>query len=174
MSQGIDRTIARRLSGIAVAACVAGCLVGLHGSAQAQVISNKDVGVHTALAIALAAVDACEKQGFSISVTVINRAGQVRAAAHGDRSPPHNIELSKRKAYTALTFRRTSADWAKRTEGTETAPQRELSGVIALRGGIPIKVGDEVIGGVGVSGSQLASDEGCAIAGLESVASQLK
>jgi uncharacterized protein GlcG (DUF336 family) len=43
-----------------------------------------------------------------------------------------------------------------------------------LRGGVPIKVGDETLGGVGVSGSNSEGDEACAMAGLAKVADQLK
>jgi uncharacterized protein GlcG (DUF336 family) len=53
-----------------------------------------------------------------------------------DKANPHNLELARRKAYTARTFGRTSAEWAKRTAETpEIAAQRELADVIALRGG---------------------------------------
>jgi uncharacterized protein GlcG (DUF336 family) len=46
--------------------------------------------------------------------------------------------------------------------------------VIPLRGGVPIKVGNETIGAVGVSGSTSGGDEGCAMAGVAKVADQLK
>ena len=46
---------------------------------------------------------------------VLDRAGRLRAFLQGDGASPHNLELARRKAYTALTFRRTSAEWAKRT-----------------------------------------------------------
>ncbi|MEA2944949.1 MAG: hypothetical protein QOI40_279, partial [Alphaproteobacteria bacterium] len=86
-----------------------------------------------------------------------------------------NLELARRKAYTARTFGRTSAEWAKRTvDVPELAAQRELTDVIALRGGVPIKVGNETIGAVGVSGSSSEGDEKCAIAGVDKVADQLK
>ena len=52
--------------------------------------------------------------------------------------------------------------------------QRELADVIALRGGVPIKVGDETIGAVGVSGSSAEGDEKCAMVGLAKVADQLR
>ncbi len=92
-----------------------------------------------------------------------------------DKANPHNIELARRKAYTARTFGRTSADWAKRTtELPELAAQRQLEDVIALRGGVPIKIGNETIGAVGVSGSSSEGDEKCAIAGIAKVADQLK
>jgi uncharacterized protein GlcG (DUF336 family) len=50
-----------------------------------------------------------------------------------------------------------------------------LSGIIAAQGALPIKVGDEVIGAVGVSGSPGGEkDEACSKAGLDKVADQLK
>ena len=48
-----------------------------------------------------------------------------------------------------------------------------LPNVIAIPGGLPIKVGADVIGGVGVSGSP-GVDEPCVQAGLDKVADQLK
>jgi uncharacterized protein GlcG (DUF336 family) len=106
---------------------------------------------------------------------VVDRAGRLRVFLQGDKAAPHNIELAQRKAYTARTFGRTSAEWAERTgPNSELAGQRELEHVIPLRGGVPIKVGNETIGAVGVSGSTSGGDEGCAIAGVAKVADQLK
>ena len=113
----------------------------------------------------------CEKAGNSVSVAVVDRAGRLRAFLQGDKAAPHNIELAQRKAYTARTFSRSSAEWAERTGPTsELAGQRQLEHVIALRGGIPIKVGEETIGAVGVSGSSSQGDEACAMAGVAKVA----
>lgn len=143
--------------------------------AVAQVLVERDVSLHMALTIAEAAVAECEKSGNSISVAVVDRAGRLRVFLQGDNAAPHNIELAQRKAYTARTFGRPSAEWVSRTEpGSDLAGQRQLDRVIALRGGLPIKVGDETIGGVGVSGSNAAGDEACAMAGLAKVADQLK
>jgi uncharacterized protein GlcG (DUF336 family) len=143
--------------------------------AGAQVISQRDVGVRMGLTIAVAALDQCEQDGNSVSVAVVDRAGRLRVFLQSDKANPHNIELARRKAYTARTFGRSSADWAKRTAETpEIAAQRQLADVIALRGGVPIKVGEETIGAVGVSGSSAEGDEKCAMAGLAKVADQLK
>ncbi len=56
----------------------------------------------------------------------------------------------------------------------ELAGQRQLAEVIALGGGVPIKIGNETIGAVGVSGSSTQGDEKCAMAGIAKVADQLK
>jgi len=141
----------------------------------AQVLMQRDVSLRMALAIAETAIDECEKAGNSVSVAVVDRAGRLRVFLQGDKAAPHNIELAQRKAYTARTFGRTSADWTERTSGaSEIAGQRQLEHVIALRGGVPIKVGEETIGAVGVSGSTSQGDESCAMAGVAKLADQLK
>jgi len=147
----------------------------LPSSSSAQVIMHRDVGVRMGLAIAEAALTECEKTGNSVSVAVVDRAGRLRVFLQADKANPHNLELARRKAYTARTFGRTSAEWAKRTvDMPEIAAQRELADVIALRGGVPIKIGNETIGAVGVSGSSSEGDEKCAMAGIAKVADQLK
>ncbi|HEY7666204.1 MAG TPA: heme-binding protein [Xanthobacteraceae bacterium] len=153
----------------------AGFLVAGAAPSHAQVIMQRDVGVRMGLAIAVAALDQCEQDGNSVSVAVVDRAGRLRVFLQSDRANPHNLELARRKAYTARTFGRSSAEWAKRTtEIPELAAQRQLADVIALRGGVPIKVGNETIGAVGVSGSSAEGDEKCALAGVAKVADQLK
>jgi uncharacterized protein GlcG (DUF336 family) len=142
---------------------------------EAQVLMQRDVSLKMALEIAQAAIAECQKAGNDVSVAVVDRAGRLRVFLQGDKAAPHNIELAQRKAYTARTFGRSSAEWSERTAaGSELAGQRQLEHVIALRGGIPIKVGDETIGAVGVSGSTSTGDEACAVAGLAKVADQLK
>jgi uncharacterized protein GlcG (DUF336 family) len=159
-----------RLAGSALA--VAALLPSPGGT---QVLMQRDISLKMALAIAETAVGECEKAGNNVSVAVVDRAGRLRVFLQGDKAAPHNIELAQRKAYTARTFGRPSAEWAERTgAGSELAGQRQLEHVIALRGGLPIKVGDDTIGGVGVSGSTSAGDEGCAMAGLAKVQDQLK
>jgi uncharacterized protein GlcG (DUF336 family) len=168
---------ALRLAGF-LGAIVLGAMVMVvlpSSAGVAQVLMQRDVSLKMALTIAEAAVTSCEKAGNNVSVAVVDRAGRLRVFLQGDKAAPHNIELAQRKAYTARTFGRTSADWASRTEpGSELAAQRQLEHVIALRGGVPIKVGDETIGGVGVSGSTSGGDEACAMAGVAAVADQLK
>jgi uncharacterized protein GlcG (DUF336 family) len=147
----------------------------LLGAASAQVLTHRDISVHMALGMVSAALAECEGKGLSVSVVVLNNVGEVRAMAMGDRGAPHNIELAQRKAYTALTFKRPSREWVERTAGdSEVAGQRSLSQVIALPGGIPVKIGEETIGAVGVSGSALDTDESCAKTAAASATSQLK
>jgi uncharacterized protein GlcG (DUF336 family) len=50
-----------------------------------------------------------------------------------------------------------------------------LSDVVALGGGVPIRIGNELIGAIGLSGSPMQEvDEKCANAGIAAAASLLK
>jgi uncharacterized protein GlcG (DUF336 family) len=144
-------------------------------AANAQVVTHRDVGAHMAMTMMQAATAKCEANGHGLTVAVVDRAGQVRGLIVADSASPHHPELAQRKAYTALTSRRTSAEWAQRTEpGSRIAGQRAMARVVPLAGGVPVKLGDETIGGIGVSGSSTEPDEVCAKAGLAAVADQLR
>lgn len=84
---------------------------------------------------------------------------------------PHQAPTSSRLSGTAAP----SADWTKQTE-TTTVGQREFTGAIPLGGGMPIKVGEDTIGGVGLSGAMGGQpvEEKCASAGIAKVAEHLK
>ena len=159
-----------------IAAGVALALVAPISAMQAQgVRMDPNVSMDMANAIMNAAMDRCSKDGYQVSVAVVDRAGQMIAFLRADGSAPHTAELARRKAYTARTFRRSSLEWAKRSEEPAFVGQRSLTDVIALGGGLPINVGDDTIGGVGVSGAPgQEKDEACARAALAKVADQLK
>jgi uncharacterized protein GlcG (DUF336 family) len=154
----------------AVAAVAA--TVAAPACAGAQVLTEKNVSIRMALTIAETALAECTPR---VSVAVVDRAGRLKVFLQGDGASPHNLELARRKAYTANTFGRTSIEWAQRTE-TTIPGQRALSEVIPLQGGVPIKVGNETIGAVGLSGAPNGGpqEEACGQAGIAKVADQLK
>jgi uncharacterized protein GlcG (DUF336 family) len=155
------------------AGILAACLAP--GLASAQVQTQRDITWKLGLEIAQGAIEACAKRDVPISVAVVDRAGRVRIFIASDNPAPHSLELARRKAYTARTFRRPTSEWAAATEpGKDAAGQRLLAEVIALGGGVPINVGNDTIGAVGVSGNNQLGDEGCAKAGVDKVADQLK
>jgi uncharacterized protein GlcG (DUF336 family) len=148
-------------------------------NAQAQVLEQKNISVAQAMTIANAVIDSCGRANgqVTVSVAVVDRAGDVRIIINGDTASPHNAELARRKAYTARAFRRPSLEWATATGGdSPQAGQRELADVIPLGGGVPIMIGDQPIGAVGVSGAVggQPADDACARAGVAAIAAQLK
>src|ERR1700686_4486844 len=103
-------------------------------SGSPQVLMQRDVSLRMALTIAETALEQC---GVKTSVAVVDRAGRLQVFLQADGASPHNLALSRRKAYTALTFRQPSAEWATRTE-TTLSGQRMLAEVIPLAGGVPL------------------------------------
>jgi uncharacterized protein GlcG (DUF336 family) len=155
--------------GIAAAAMLASIT-----SASAQLIERKDLSSAMALAIATGAADVCKERGYATSVVVLDRGGNALVSLRGDGAGPHTTENARRKAYTALTFKMTTKAFI---EDMKTRPVRReqttLPGVIAIDGGVPIKLGKDVIGGVGLSGSP-GVDEECVNAGLDKVKQYLQ
>ena len=150
-------------------------MAALACSAQAQLLNHKDLSLATALAIATTAAETCKGQGNRVSVTVVGRTGEIIVQLRGDDASPHTIENSQRKAYTARTFRGSTAEAAQRMQNNPRPSALHLAWISIDAGGLPIKVGEDVIGGVGVSGSPGGDkDEACAKAGLDKVADQLK
>ncbi len=143
-------------------------------SANAELLNEKSLSTAVALTIAQTAYDSCVQQGYHVSVHVVGREGQVLVAIRGDGSSPHTLENSLRKAYTARTFRTSSGDFAQRVKDNPTLGVVHLPGVIALQGALPIKVGEDVIGAVGVSGAPGGDkDEACSKAGIDKAVTQL-
>ena len=157
---------------VLTAACVA---TGASAPAQ-QVLNEKQISLALAQDIAQAAVEQCRKDGFRVVVTVVDRAGRVKAVLRDDGTGPHSLDTSRRKAYTSLTFRTPTGEFAERVQGNPAAAAlKDVENVIALRGGLPIKAGDEVIGAVGVGGAPGGDkDEACAQAGIRKVADELR
>jgi len=160
--------ISKVFAGFAVAAL-------LSSTAGAQgVLTQKNVSVAMAQTIAAAALAQCQSMGFKVAVAVVDRGGQTIVMMRGDGAGLHTPEGAERKAYTARTFSQPSADFVKRlVDRPDTVGSRQYTRVLALAGGLPIKVGNEVIGAVGVSGSP-GKDDVCSQAGIDKVADQLK
>ena len=155
------------------AAAAISAIIAMPSSAGAQVLTEKNISIKMALTIAETALTECTPR---VSVAVLDRAGRMRVFLQGDNASPHNLELARRKAYTALTFRRPSAEWAKRTAEGDVTGQRSLAEVIPLGGGVPIMIGEDAVGSVGLSGAPggQPKEEACAKAGIAKIADQLR
>jgi uncharacterized protein GlcG (DUF336 family) len=143
-------------------------------SAQAPLI-EKNVSMKMAQMIIDGAIEQCTKDGFKVTVVIVDNAGVVHASLRGDGTNPHTMEFARKKAYTARTRGQTSLEFMKLTDNPASAYLRQVPDVVAVGGGVPIKIGGITIGGVGVSGAPAGErDEVCAMAGIAKVADQLK
>ncbi len=165
----------------------AGCLVGLLllpallGGAAAAPPGAQPLPAERRLPLALAkeaaeaALDACGRQGHGVSVAVVDRHGLLVVQLRGDGAAPHTLDSSRRKAYTAASFRdATSRLDALIRSRPDASGLRDIPGFLALGGGLPIRAGTDVIGGIGVGGAPSGElDEACARAGLDRIAGRL-
>jgi uncharacterized protein GlcG (DUF336 family) len=149
-------------------------LVSSTATAQGLVV-QKNLSLAMAKTIAEAALAECQGKGYHTAVAVVDRAGQVLVILRDEQGTAQQVEMARRKAYTARMFRTSTLEFQKRTGSDPSLlPQRDVADILALGGGVPIQIGSETIGGVGSSGSSQETDDECARAGIAKVAHLLK
>jgi uncharacterized protein GlcG (DUF336 family) len=147
-------------------------------SANAAPLMQKNISVAHAWMVIDAVNTACgapDRQ--SMTIAVVDRAGEPVVMIRADTASPHNWNQVFRKAYTARTFRRPSMVWRDDSApGTERQGQRQLTNVLPLAGGAPIMSGNEVVGAVGISGAigGQPADDACARTAADSIAGELE
>jgi uncharacterized protein GlcG (DUF336 family) len=161
----------RRLRAVAAGTTGLAIAIGLAQSANADLLSHKDLTLAVAKTIVETAIADCKAKGYAVSAVVVGRDGETLVAMRGDNASPHTLENARRKAYTARSFRQSTAAYAKKFADNDPTVRQQvtLPNVIAIPGGLPIKVGDDIVGGVGPG-----VDEPCVQAGLDKVADELK
>ena len=140
----------------------------------ASPLTERNISMGLAQEIIAGAMEECTKNSWRVSVVVVDKAGQVAASLRGDGSSPLTIENARIKAFTARNRNQTTLEFMAYTASGDNQALRQLPGLIALGGGVPIKIGNETIGAVGVSGAPGGEkDEICAKAGIARVAASL-
>ncbi len=119
-----------------------------------------------------AALESCKKDGYRVSASVVDRAGVLRAMGRADGAGSHTVDSSRKKAYTAASMRRTTTELAELINKMPTLQAlRDINPeILIVGGGLPIEIGGEVVGGIGVGGAPGAHlDDACAQDGLDAI-----
>jgi uncharacterized protein GlcG (DUF336 family) len=129
-----------------------------------------------ALTAAQAAMAHCRKAGHQVAVAVVDRSGLVQVLLRDRFAGAHTLDIAPQKAWTAASFRMTTA-----TLANETQPGKAMSGirsaprVMAIGGGQVIEAGGAVLGAIGVSGAPGGeADDACATAGIKAIADAIE
>ena len=132
-----------------------GAIVFFAGTICAQEVqSERTVGLKLANDMAAYAVEDCSSKGYNTVAAVVDRSGNLKALQRADNARPHAIDIAIRKAHTASMVGYETARLAENIQkGVTPASITNTPGFTSLIGGFPIKVGNEVIGGIGVSGA---------------------
>ena len=157
---------------IAAALMLATCCV--HAAEEAT-FAVRMMTLETALQAARAALESCRKAGFQVAVAVVDRGGSVQAVLRDRYAGPHTTDMAVDKAWTAVSFRTSTAALAEATEaGKPTSGIRQRPRVAAVGGGMLIEGAGALLGAIGVSGAPGGDrDEACARAGIAAVQHQL-
>jgi uncharacterized protein GlcG (DUF336 family) len=138
--------------------------------------THKVLTVDLALEAAQAAVAACKQQGYNVTVTVADRLGKPKVVIVRDGPPGVGAESTRRKAYTAAVLRVSTADYTKRISNPGAFNPGVYDPELATGpGGLPIKAGEDTIGGISAAGAPGGDkDEACAKAGIDKISDRLK
>ena len=166
-------TLARRL---APATALAALLLTAASAHADAVRTERNMSLELANQIAAATVASCSANGYNVTAAVVDRAGTLRALQRADNAGPHTVGAAQAKAYTSASARNaTTAMLENVQKNPGAATLVDIPGFLVLGGGLPIRVGNEVIGAVGVGGAPGGHlDEQCANAGIAKVAELLK
>ena len=144
--------------------------------AQAQaLVTERTLSLDAAREAAAAALERCRKDGYNVTVTVLNKSGRTKTVLHDDAAGPHTIENSFKKAYTSITFKDNSGDFGQRiAKSPPPHPALHLSNITTAEGALLIRAGSEIVGAIGVSGAPGgARNAVCAQAGIDRIAKGL-
>lgn len=141
---------------------------------SADVLPTHRISAALATELAEAAIAACTKLTYAITAAVVDADGVTQALIRGDGAGIHTVQAAHDKAYTAVTYSNATSAVAERNKNAGPA------GVIVKEpyliggdGGLPLKIGNEVVGALGVSGSP-GKDEVCGNAAIDQIRAHLK
>lgn len=130
-------------------------------------IETKMLELADARAVAEAARREAEANGWKVGLSVVDAGGHLILFERMDGAPPSAGRVSCEKAYTAAIFRTATAGMEDRI--ANRPGMMVLPGATPLKGGVPILVGGQVVGAVGISGVQPQQDHQIAEAGVAAI-----
>jgi uncharacterized protein GlcG (DUF336 family) len=124
----------------------------------------------------------CAQKKYNVVAVVVDLNGVRQAVLRGDGSPIHSMDNAYFKAYAAASLtigRNEDSTYAIAQRMAKNppsgVPNTQLPNVTYARGGIAIKAGGRIIGGLGISGAPGGQfDEECGNAALAKIKGQLK
>ncbi|MCE4226477.1 heme-binding protein [Methylobacterium sp. C25] len=159
----------------AVLVALTGLFLARPVAAEDAVVTYKSISPDVAFEIAQAALKKCRDDGLQVAVVVMDRFGAPLVLLRDRFAGLPSANTATSKAYTALSFRSTTAEFAKGIATNRLDPSLgRLPNIVAMAGGQPIEADGGVVGAIGVSGAPGGDkDDACAAAGIAAVRDRL-
>ena len=138
---------------------------GLATGVQAKTTALPTLTEDAALALVSQGLQACSKDGYNVSVAVVDRTGSLKAFGRSELAGPHTIDSAQKKAFTSASMGQPTAQLAKLvTDQPSLQGLKDMdSRMLLLGGGVPITVDGQVVGGIGIGGAPDGHlDQACA------------
>lgn len=131
--------------------------------------TKPSISAEAARKVITAAEEEAREIGVPMDIAVVDESGVLKAFSRMDGAPLLSVQISQDKAYTAAGFGMSTDGWhefIKEDPPLATGAPAEIDRLVTFGGGYPIKSGDTVVGGIGVSGGHYTEDMQVARAGL--------
>jgi uncharacterized protein GlcG (DUF336 family) len=153
----------------ALAGALASVLVLFSLNASAQLADKKVLTLDAARKIAAAAEAEAKKNNWNVVIAIVDDGGHLIYLQRIDGTQTGSVDVAIKKAQTAMSFKRPTKVFEDAVAGGRQAILG-LHGALPLEGGIPITVGGQIIGAIGVSGVKSTEDGQIAKAGADAAA----
>ena len=124
--------------------------------AGAQTINLMTLDQAGAQTVLKAAKESAQQRNAPSAIAVVDPAGDLLAFQRMDSVRPASADLAIDKARTAARLQRPTAEIEDNINQGRTA--FVTADIVALRGGMPVRVNGEIVGAVGVAGSSKETD----------------
>jgi uncharacterized protein GlcG (DUF336 family) len=141
---------------------------------MAATFDRPSVTAELAKAMIAAAERKAQEMGHPFVIAVVDDSGVLKAFSRMDGAALLSVQVAQDKAYTAVGFGMPSHGWYDFVKDDPPLAMGAAPGInrlIVFGGGYPIKIGDTVVGAIGVSGGHYSQDMEVAQAGLSVVPS---
>ena len=141
---------------------------------MATTFERPSVTTELARAMIEAAEQKAAQMGLPFAIAIVDDSGVLKAFSRMDGAPLLSVQVAQDKAYTAVGFGMATDAWHgfdKDDPPLAMGAAPRIDRLIVFGGGYPIKVGEAVVGGIGVSGGHYSQDMEVAQAGLSALVS---
>ena len=136
------------------------------GVVRTDVTTIRALTMTYSVQMAQAALDTCETSDPHVAVVIVDTAGNPRLIMVADGAKASLVEAARRKGFTAAVLRQVTSVEQKMIAANPLIVIPPQTSNLIEPGGVPIRAGTQVIGGIGVEGGDPMEAEKCAQAGV--------